>query len=792
MQNSNSIQQGKEGNTLNIADLAFYLLGKWRWFILSVAVCMAAAWYNYARQPKVYYRSATAIIKDPSNKTVSSAGLDRYDNVINKVNVANEILQFKSKSLMREVVKRLHADVSYRVDESLHERELYTKAPITVTFQKVSEESWHRLGVKILDANRAKVTVYGNDGDDKVYEAPIGKAFKVEWGTVLITPTDFFNTSWFDVDITVEKSSLTATTAYFQSVLGIQQEEDEASILSLSMRDVSPERAEDVINTLINVYNEEAIRDKNQVAVNTANFISERLAIIAKELGGVEGQLESFKQSNQIIDISSTAGRYMGESQKYSEDAIELETQIRLARYIKDYLADPSKETDLIPANTGIADLSLESQINQYNTMRLRRDRLVADGGEQNPVVEELNNSLRSMKQSIIRAVDNVIVNLNVKRIDAQANERRAQSRVTTIPTKERQMLSIERQQKIKEQLYLFLLNRREENALSQAMADNNARIIDSATGSGSPVAPNRNKIMLLGFLVGIGIPMAAFLTILFMDTRVHNRKDIQGAVSLPFLGEIPQERKRDGEADEKKGIVAEAMRILRTNMAFMAKNGHQPQVITLTSFNEGAGKTFITSKLAMSFVYAKKKVVVVDLDIRKGTYSRGLPHHHKGVSNFLANKSLSLDDILQKGEQGVSPDVVPAGTVPPNPAELLMDTRLDELITELRSRYDYVIADSVPVGIVADASITNRIADLTAFVVRAGRLDRRQLPDLEAFYKEGKLQNMALVLNGVDPHHWGYGYGRYGYYGHYGYGSGYYGYGRHGKGGEGDKASEE
>mgnify|MGYP000431879175 CR=1 FL=1 len=513
---------------------------------------------------------------------------------------------------------------------------------------------------------------------------------------------------------------------------------------------------------------------------NTANFINERLIIIGEELGDVESDLESFKRDNQVVDISSSASMYMSETQKYGADAMELETQLRLAEYIKDYLTDPRKETDLIPANTGISDMNIESQITLYNTIKLKRDRLIDDSSDSNPVVEELNNSLRAMKQSIIRAVDNMVVSINVKRNDAQHRERRAQSRVASIPAKERQMLSIERQQKIKESLYLFLLNRREENALSQAMADNNARVIDGAEGSDAPISPSRNRILLLGVLVGIALPGIAFLTVLFMDTRVRGRKDIEKAVSVPFLGEIPLDKeaakrnkgKKETLAVHEQGddIVSEAFRILRTNMTFMAKKGKAMQVITFTSFNPGAGKTFISHNLALSLVYARKRVILVDLDIRKGTLSRHFGKHVNGVTNYLSDPTVRADDIIRHMEHF---DIIPSGTVAPNPAELLMDDRLDELMDELRTRYDYIIADNVPVGLVADAAIANRIADLTIFVVRAGRLDRRQLPDIEQLYENKQLKNMALVLNGVDPHRRCYGYG-YGY----GYGNGY-GYGK-------------
>lgn len=774
MQTNNSSNKNDQG--LNIVDLFMYLASQWKWFLLSILICGGIAWYNYARAPLVYFRSATVIIKDPSNKA-STSGLDRFDNFINKVNVANEILQFRSKKLMREVVQRVHADVSYQIKDGLRSNELYNESPALVSLPDALPEQSFSFTMTLKDAKTVTLSDFSGIEAKPSYEVALNDTVAIIEGmNVVVTATNYLRDSWLNTPIRVQKLPVESMVNYYKNALGIQQEEEEASILTLALKDSSPARAEDVLNTLITVYNEEAIKEKNQVAVNTANFINERLIIIERELGNVESNLESFKQRNQIVDIASSAGMYMTESQKYNADAMELETQLRLANFIKDYLTDPSKETDLIPSNTGISDMNIENQISLYNAAKLKRDHLIDDSSVNNPVVQELNNSLRAMKQSIIRAVDNMIVSLNVKRNDAQNREMRAQDRVTAIPTKERQMLSIERQQKIKEALYLFLLNKREENALSQAMADNNARVIDGAEGSNAPISPNRNRILLLGLLVGIALPGVVCLAILFMDTRVHGRKDIEGATSVPYLGEIPldkeamKDHRKKVMAVKEQGddIVSEAFRILRTNMAFLSKKDKPAQVITFTSFNIGAGKTFIARNLSMSMAYLKKRVIMVDLDIRKGTLSRHFGHYHVGVTNYLSDNTVKVDDIIQH-QEGF--DLIPAGILAPNPAELLMDNRLDELMNELRTRYDYIIADNVPVGLIADATIANRIADLTIFVVRAGKLDRRQLPDIEKLYQEKKLKNMALVLNGANPEHHGYGYS-YGYGYGYGYGT--------------------
>lgn len=768
---------------MNILDLLTYLLSRWQWYILSIVLCCGVAYYYYAKTPLTYFRSATIIIKDPSNKT-QAAGLDRFDNYINKVNLANELLQFKSKNLMRTVVQRLDADVNYKIKTKLRYQELYSDAPVKVVFKDVMQE--RHISFDLTIDNKFAVTISNIEGIHEAngsYKFNLNKTYNFLGEKLSVISTPRMNNEWVGRTLHIEKLPLTAAANIFRSNLGIRQEEDESSIITLSLKDNSGYRAEDVLNTLVTVYNEVALSDKNQVSINSANFINERLKIIASELGGVEDELLAYKVSNNIVNLSAATNQYSGKSEAYSNEAVEQEVQMKVAQYVKNYLADPSKSGELIPSNSGIDDSEIESQISQYNNLKLRRDRLIKESSEENPVVEEIDKAMHNLRQSVIRAVDNRIVSIDVKRKDALHQHNLAQGQLSSIPIKERGMLSIERKQQIKESLYLFLLNKREENALSRAMADNNARVIDPAEGSHLPIAPEKGKIMLLGLLMGIAIPSLYFLCLMFLDTRIRSRKDLKDATTVPFLGEIPYDKELDKSKNAgaatlvpmEDDMLSEAFRILRSNLLFMAKKDKH-QVITFTSFNEGAGKTFISRNLANALACSNKRIIMVDLDIRKRTMSylfKG--QQHVGLTNYLVDDIVSLEDIIHHDDD-LNIDLIYAGHSAPNPAELLMDQRLDQLFEELRKHYDYIIADSVPVGVVADATICNRVSDLTLFVVRAGKLDRRQLPDLESLYEDAVLKNMAVILNGVDSKYRGYGY-RYGY--GYGYGYGHnYGYG--------------
>lgn len=759
---------------INPIDILMYLLSKWYWFVLSIGLFGGYAWYQYAKTPYYYSRSATVMIKGASRQ-MRSNGLDRFQTT-SYTNVSNEILQLKSYKLMRDVVTRLHANIDYVVMDKLREKELYTQAPIQVRFV---DDNRLPVSLSIKPINQTQVQLSNFDKNPGLtLRANLGDTIQTPAGQMVVTSTFYHTDEWYGQEITIRKNTLDGAASHFLSNLSVTQTDNDAAVLYTALRDFSTVRAEDVLNTLINIYNEETIKDKNQIAINTENFINERLIKITKELDDVETQIETFKLENDMIDVGSAASMSMSQKQQFSSQAKELEMQKRMSSFIKDYLTDPTKATELIPSNTGI-DMNIESQIAAYNLNKLKRDKLIEGSSDKNPVVQELNKSLNAMRQNIIRAVDNTIVGIDTKLNEAQAMRGQAAYRVSNIPRQQREMLNIDRQHRIKQELYLFLLNKREENALAQATTETDARVLDPAGGSDTPVSPNGRAIIMSGVVKGTALPLVICLAMLFFDTRIRNRKDIEDATSVPFLGEIPKDtnkktQKVDGKKEEivvrvhGRDIVSEAFRIVRTNMDFMRVKSKNLQVVTFSSFGPGAGKTYVSTNLAASFAQTNKKVILMDLDIRKGTLSsRTKKDHTKGMTSYLSGQA-SIDEIIQKDGVCENLDLIAAGPTAPNPSELLLSERLEELIAELRTRYDYIFIDNVPVGIIADAAITNRVADLTIFVVRVGKLDRRMLPELEKIYRSGQLNNMSLILNGAITNK--IGYGGYGY----GYGYGY------------------
>ena len=497
-------------------------------------------------------------------------------------------------------------------------------------------------------------------------------------------------------------------------------------------------------------------------------------------MGNVDANIETLKRENQLTDITGEAGMYLQNTSRLNQEGLSLENQLSLAQYIRQYLLDPSKASDLIPANTGISDRGVDQLINEYNELLLRRDKLLKGSSMRNPVVIDINNSLSAMRQTIIRSIDNTITGLNINLNNLREQTQMTARRIEAVPSQQKYVLTVERQQKIKEELYLYLLNKREENELTQAITESNARIIDAAGGLSTPIAPKSMMILLAAVVLGMAIPAGILFLLNLLDNKVHHRRDLEKALSIPFLGDIPKQATADKDNNHTgvvvrpngRDAVSEGFRIIRTNMEFMQSQSGKLQVIMFTSSNPGAGKTFVSSNLAASIAQTNKRVIIIDADIRKGTLSGifASTSSKLGLTNYLSGRTNNIDDLIGKCSDDNELDVILAGPVPPNPAELLLSSRFDDLIAELRTRYDYIIVDNVPAGVVADAAIVNRVVDLTLYVIRSGIMDLRQLPELEKLYQSGKFITMDTILNVVTYGKKGYGHG-------YGYGYGY-GYG--------------
>ncbi len=777
---------------VNLIDIIYYLIGNWYWFVLCILICLGVTYFRYARITYRYSASVTAIIKNAGDD-IRTARLDTYDKMVNTVSVTTEELQLRSMTIMSEVVKALDADVNYVDRIKFRDVELYTTlSPIRVVFDREhSDPGNFSVTAMPLDANN--IRLHTSSGSHTV---ALGDTIALGNGKVIFLPTANYGPETYGQQIYISKQPVTWAANHFISSLRISHNKQ---ILQLTVEDYNAQRAADVINMLVVKYNEAAVREKNRVAVNTEHFINERLAIIEQELGSVEGGMAAFKTENQLMSVNEAASRYLGDSRGYSRELVDVETRMALSNYLKDYVVKSADTFQMIPANMGIDDANVDLVIGQYNDLILRREKLVAASSTESPAVRQADASLNSLRSNILGLIQNLQTSLEIQKRDLSERERSAVEKFSTMPTKERQMLEYERQQSIKQELYLYLLNKREENAISQAMADDNLRVIDPAWANYTPSYPQRMKMALLAILIGLLIPAVILIARLFLDTKIRTRKEIEENIDVPFLAEIPLNKdmrhiifktgKHKHGADKPSPFVydpnshsvfTEAMRMMCTNIQFLDPDSKLPMVIATTSYSSSSGKTFVTANMAACLADAQKRVVLIDTDMRKRSMSSAFELKHKtlGLSNYLYDLDVTLDDILHKdAHPGI--DFIPAGPTPPNPTELLARPRLDELIKLLREQYDYILLDGVPIQMLADPLVMNRVVDTNLFILRSGQLDRRILPQLDELNEKRHLHNMAIVFNGpqVKRRH-GYGFGSYGYGYGYGYGGsyGYYG----------------
>lgn len=776
---------------IRIQDLWSMFVPKWYWFAISLFITLTIAVLYLLSTPPIYTRTAAILVKDNSKSSSSTSAMNDFSDLgifKSNTNINNELLTLKSPTLMTEVVNRLGLNETFTIRKGLKNVDLYKVSPVTITFCDKIEVPLS-FTIKFSSKEAFAISELEISGEDigETLSAQMGDSIQTSAGIMIVSPTQEFTDAFIGTSIRYVRGSVRAAVDTYSNALVAELGNEDATIINLSINDTSIRKAEDILNTLIEVYNENWIRDKNQIAVSTSQFISDRLGVIESELGHVDENISSYKSEHLLPDVQAASSLYMAQSAGNNKELSTLNNQLSTAQYIRRELN--TKQLDqTLPANSGIVSANIETQISEYNNLVLDRNRLIANSSEKNPLVKNMASSLQSMQRTIIQSVDNLIVSLNTQIRSLRRQEEATTNRLASNPNQAKYLLSVERQQKVKEELYLYLLQKREENELSQAFTAYNTRLITAPRGSMFPTAPRKMNILLVAFAVGLLVPAVGIFMKENMNTKVRGRKDLEN-LSIPFIGEIPQysgtkkkwwEFKHRKRQDMKiivvnegnRNIINEAFRVLRSNMDFMASKDNNQHVFVLTSFNPGSGKSFLAINIAISFAIKKKKILVIDGDLRHRTVSSYVDSPNKGLSDYLNNQIEDWKEIIVSYKGYTNLHILPIGTIPPNPTELLEDSKLSMLIEALRPEYDYIFIDCPPVDIVADAQIIEKWADRTIFVVRSGLLDRSMLSELENMYTGKRFKNLSMILNGTESTGGRYGY-RYGY--HYGYAS-YYG----------------
>lgn len=776
---------------IRIQDLWSMFVPKWYWFAISLFITLTIAVLYLLSTPPIYTRTAAILVKDNSKSSSSTSAMNDFSDLgifKSNTNINNELLTLKSPTLMTEVVNRLGLNETFTIRKGLKNVDLYKVSPVTITFCDKTEVPLS-FTIKFSSKEAFAISELEISGEDigETLSAQMGDSIQTSAGIMIVSPTQEFTDAFIGTSIRYVRGSVRAAVDTYSNALVAELGNEDATIINLSINDTSIRKAEDILNTLIEVYNENWIRDKNQIAVSTSQFISDRLGVIESELGHVDENISSYKSEHLLPDVQAASSLYMAQSAENNKELSTLNNQLSTAQYIRRELN--TKQLDqTLPANSGIVSANIETQISEYNNLVLDRNRLIANSSEKNPLVKNMASSLQSMQRTIIQSVDNLIVSLNTQIRSLRRQEEATTNRLASNPNQAKYLLSVERQQKVKEELYLYLLQKREENELSQAFTAYNTRLITAPRGSMFPTAPRKMNILLVAFAVGLLVPAVGIFMKENMNTKVRGRKDLEN-LSIPFIGEIPQysgtkkkwwEFKHRKRQDMKtivvnegnRNIINEAFRVLRSNIDFMASKDSNQHVFVLTSFNPSSGKSFLAMNIAISFAIKKKKILVIDGDLRHRTVSSYVDAPNKGLSDYLNNQIEDWKEIIVSYKGYTNLHILPIGTVPPNPTELLENSKLAMLIETLRPEYDYIFIDCPPVDIVADAQIIEKWADRTIFVVRSGLLDRSMLSELENMYTGKRFKNLSMILNGTESTGGRYGY-RYGY--HYGYAS-YYG----------------
>lgn len=788
------------GKPVDYKALIFEYLLHWPIILACLVLALGGAYVYLRYQPPVYSISSTILIKQ-GDKTKSSAigqlaAMQDLGTVSMANNFDNEVEILQSYSLIRKVVDRLGLYVEYAAErKGGYDISLYKNVPVHVWMSADDADRLpSALQVQIngtAGASHEAVVNYQLDGDKHT----LSKTFK-QLPAVFITPVGTLSLTADSAAVAGSSYSLRATVtapsvvaAQYKSRLSATPTSEYTSIVRLTVNDTNISRGEDFLNTLVTIYNDEANDDKNQVAMHTAQFIDERIAVINDELGVTETELADYKQRAGITDLSTDARQALQGSSEYEQKRADNTNQLRLVGDLRRYLEDPANRDEVIPANVGLADDGLSNIVNQYNEMMIERKRLLRTSKPTSPAVISLDEAIAATRTTVLTTVANVERTLQITRNNLDLEAGKYRTRISNAPRQEQELRNISRQQEIKADLYLMLLQKREENAITLAAKANNGRTVETPRVSGL-VAPNGRNLYMIAFVLGLGIPVGGIWLSRQLRFRIEGRTDVERITDVTVVGDIPQVKEADKKgpiviSENRNEIMEEVFRSLRTNLQYMLQEGQK--VILFTSTSSGEGKSFTATNLAASFAFMDKKTVIVGLDIRKPTLGHifSIDKHLPGITQYLAAPS-EYDLLSLCRPSNVSPNlyVLPSGALPPNPTELVARPSLEAAIGILRQHFDYIILDTAPIGMVTDTQLVARIADLCVYVCRADHTRKSEFALINDIRHDKNISNLCILINGINmdkrKNGYYYGYGKYGKYGKYGYGRKYkYGYGK-------------
>lgn len=775
--NIDQFENENQENPINLRELYEKYVVYWKWILASVVIACVIGFFYLRTQPYTYNLTTTLLVVDQSKSgamtemsMMKQLDVMGFGSSLSMVNNENEVL--KSSALMKRVVNQLELHTNYSSTHFLRSIDLYTTSPYYVKMDSMALLQLKKtLRFEIVRKN-GQYSIEGEYKDSSFQQTikrlpamintPAGP-ISIALRNPKVLPED---------DITVTINNPNAVGRYISAELLTTEVSKQVDVINVSLNVNNEQKGKDILNTLSDIYNRDAIEQINRSAMNTANFIDDRLRLISRELSDVEGEVENYKQANQMTDISSDAQIFLERNNEFDQQRILVENQLSLIRFVEEFISKGVNQYALIP-NLGLTDVGLVAVIQKYNELLMTRERVASGSSEENPALRNINQQVVSARRSIQISIGNSRKGLEITKRDLDTQNKQSVSKIRDLPRQEREFIEIKRQQQVKESLYLFLLQKREEASLTMAITVPKGRVLntpDEATQTG----PRSKIILAVFFFLGLIIPLLIIFIRDMINTSISSRAQVEKMSDVTILSELGHNATGQVIIDHSSNTDsnAELFRLLRTKLQFTLDYPTQ-KVIMITSTEPGEGKSYVSLNLAISLSMTGKKVMLMGLDLRKPQLKRHLSlPGDEGMSSVLSGIESDYRKLIQTVEAYPTLDVITGGVIPPNPNELLMSKRLDEMVESLRNEYDYIVIDTAPVGAVSDSFLIDRVADIALYMCRMDYSDKRNIEFLNHIKAEKTLKRPYLVINDMNMdskyyYHRGYSYGYGNYYGH-------------------------